>query len=655
MCGICGFLHVEGDPVDAGLGARMTELLRHRGPEGEGHLEVPGQPPPSVYLGHRRLKIIDLSDAARQPLANEDGTVWVTFNGEIYNFLSLREALERRGHRFRSHSDTETIVHAYEEFGDDAIARLDGMFALAIWDGRKRRLLLARDRSGKKPLYHAFDGRSFAFGSEIKALLACPWVRHEPNPERLGEYLLFGYVRAPETLYKGIQQLPPGCMLAVEGGAVRGPTRYWTLRRGITPETECIPADEAARRVRELLTQAVERRLLSDVPLGALLSGGLDSTIVVGIMSRLMRVPVRTFTVGFSDEPTYDERRYAAIAARAFGTQHTEFVVRTDAMSLMRRLLWHHDQPYGDSSAIPTFQVSRLARQHVTVVLNGDGGDEVFGGYERFWAALWAARMPGFVGGIGGAIARALPRDHGYFGVRRRLERFVARSGEPPLDRYLDWTSIFGTGAAAALLKPEVAAADGVAGVYAAIRAAYAGNGHRALLDQLLEVNFSTYLPDDLHVKVDRMSMANSLESRSPMLDTALVEFAATLPPGLKIRGGQLKYVLKRAFRDLVPPELLHRRKHGFGVPVDRWFRHELKDTARELLLEPDSRLRAYLEPEAVGRVFDEHARGTAAHGQRLWTLMNLELWLRMLEDGSLWKPMAEGSDGELEAVARAS
>jgi asparagine synthase (glutamine-hydrolysing) len=657
MCGICGFLHVQGAPVDVALGERMMELLRHRGPDGSGQLAVPGQPSgssPSLFLGHRRLKIIDLSEAARQPLSNEDGTIWIVFNGEIYNFPALRADLERRGHQFRSHSDTETIVHAYEEFGDACVARLDGQFAFALWDGRSRRLLLARDRSGKKPLYYTFDGRSFAFASEIKSLLVCPWVRQEVAVEHLGDYLLFGYVRAPGTLYQGILQLPPGSSLTVEDGTVRGPARYWTLRRGAAPDAEVLPAQEAARRVRELLTQAVEARLISDVPLGALLSGGLDSTIVVGIMSRLSKSPVRTFTVGFADDASYDERRFANIAARAFGTDHTEFVVRTDAMSLVRRLLWHHDQPYGDSSAIPTYQVSRMARRHVTVVLNGDGGDEVFGGYERFWAALWAARVPGFLGGLGSTLARALPRNDSYFGLRRRIERFVARSGEPPLDRYLDWTSIFDTGAATRLLRPEVAARGDVSGIYATLRGAYGGNGSRELLDQLLDINFMTYLPEDLHVKVDRMSMANSLEARSPMLDTSLVEFAATLRPDLKIRGGTLKYVLKLAFRDLVPPELLGRRKHGFGVPVDGWFRNELRSTALQMLLQPDSRIRRYLDQEAVRRLFDEHVRGTAAHGHRLWTLMNLELWCRMLEDGTLTKPMPEGVDGvEVEPAFR--
>src|SRR5262245_381371 len=658
MCGLCGFLHITGTPVDERVGERMMDLIRHRGPDGDGTLVVPdrvtgGAAPhagPSLLLGHRRLKIIDLSEAARQPLANEDRTIWVTFNGEIYNFPALRAALEAAGHRFRSHSDTETIVHAYEEYGDDFVRRLDGMFVFALWDGRRQRLILARDRSGKKPLFYAFDGRTFTFASEIKAMLACPWVTPEVAEEHLAEYLTFGCVRAPATLYRGIASLPPGTWLAVEAGKVGVPVRYWDLGAAFHSRAagkgSHVSIAEAAPRVRELLTRAVESRLVSDVPLGALLSGGLDSTIVVGLMSRLTSTPVRTFTIGFTDDPSFDERAYAAVAARAFRTEHTEFVVRADAASLLRRLLWHHDQPYGDSSAIPTYAVSRLARRAVTVVLNGDGGDEVFGGYERFHAALLAERTPRFVEDLGRFAARALPRDDGYYGVRRRLERFVAGSGEPPLDRYLGWVSVTDRDLVTRLLKPEVAARGDAATV---LRSFAAGTLPESapLLDRLLYMNFTTYLPDDLHVKVDRMSMANSLEARSPMLDTALVEYVASLPPEFKVRGGRLKILLREAFRDLVPPELLQRRKHGFGVPVDRWFAGELEGMARELLLDPASRTRRFLNDGVVRDMFDEHVRGLRSHGHRLWTLINLELWCRMLEDGSMSQPMPEETESD--------
>ena len=658
MCGICGFLHVQGRPLDEAAGHRMMDLLRHRGPDGSGSLVVPpdpARPGPSLFLGHRRLKIIDLSEAAHQPLPNEDRTVWVTFNGEIYNFRALRATLEGLGHRFHSHSDTETIVHAYEQYGDEFVRHLDGMFAFALWDARRRRLILARDRSGKKPLFHAFDGGTFTFASEIKALLACPWVACEVAEEHLAEYLSFGCVRAPFTLYRGIHSLPPGTWLAVEDGAPREPVRYWDLRDAVARPSAGPTRTEAAARVRELLTRAVESRLVSDVPLGALLSGGLDSTIVVGLMSRLSPTPVRTFTIGFSDDPSFDERPFAAAAARAFKTEHTEFVVRTDAAALLKRLLWHHDQPYGDSSAIPTYAVSRLARQQVTVVLNGDGGDEVFGGYERFHAALLAERTPRVIENLGRLAARALPRDDGYYGLRRRLERFVAGSGEPVVNRYLGWLAIFDRDLVSRLLRPEIAARGDAASVRAAVAAGAALPGDAPLLDRLLVLNFTTYLPDDLHVKVDRTSMANSLEARSPMLDTALVEYVGSLPPEFKVRGGRLKVLLREAFRDLVPSELLKRRKHGFGVPVDRWFAGELRELARELLLDPASRSRRYLREAVVRQLLDEHLRGARAHGHRLWTLINLELWCRMLEDGSLTQPMPEDAGSERAPAASAT
>ena len=397
MCGICGVLNLYGQPLDMAVGQRMMDLLWHRGPDDSGSLvlQTPAsQMSPAIFLGHCRLKIIDLSDAARQPLANEDETIWVVFNGEIYNFLDLRHELEQRGHVFRSRSDTETIVHAYEAFGDDFLTHLDGMFAFALWDGRGQRLILARDRSGKKPLFYTFDGTHLTFASEIKAILACPWVERHMAVEHLPELLTFGYVPTPRTLFHGIFQVPAASYMVVDRNGIKGPIRYWQLPFSPASNGHSPSAPQAAQRVRELLTQAVQRRLISDVPLGALLSGGLDSSIIVGLMSQLVREPVRTFTIGMADDSSFDERPYAEMAARHFKTDHTEFVVKTDAVALMEQLIWHHDQPFGDSSAIPTYLVSKLARQQVTVVLNGDGGDEVFAGYERFLGALVAQRVP---------------------------------------------------------------------------------------------------------------------------------------------------------------------------------------------------------------------------------------------------------------------
>jgi asparagine synthase (glutamine-hydrolysing) len=623
----------------------MTAVLRHRGPDGTGRLlrSADGVTrAASVFLGHCRLKIIDLSDAARQPLANEDGTVWVVFNGEIYNFAELRRDAEARGHVFRSRSDTETIVHGYEIFGDDVVQRLDGMFAFALWDARRQRLLLARDRTGKKPLFYRFDGQRITFASEIKAILACPWTAARVAVDRLPELLTFGYVHAPATLFEGVLQLPPASTITLDQHRLGPPRRYWHLTYHRRHDTDAMTTADAAGRVRELLADAVARRLVADVPLGALLSGGLDSSIVVSVMAQLRDDPVRTFTIGWLDDASFDERPYAALAARHFRTHHTEFVVRPDAVALMETLVWHHDHPFGDSSAIPTYLISQLARQHVTVALNGDGGDEVFGGYDRFLAALVADRLPPWLAPIGRAAAAWLPRHHGYYSARRRLERFFDGARGPTEHRFLGWLSVFDPAAVAALLRKELAALVDVNDVREPFMRS-AATGDSSLLHRLLHASFMTYLPDDLHTKMDRMSMAHALETRSPMLDTALVEFVASLPPSLKIRGPRLKYVLRRAFRDRLPPPLLARRKHGFSVPTGHWFRRQLRPYLDDTLLSPTARCRHYLDPRAVRRLVDEHAAGTHEHRHRLWLLLTLEIWLRLIEDGRLWRPGGAG------------
>jgi asparagine synthase (glutamine-hydrolysing) len=654
VCGICGFLNLQGQPVDEAVGQRMMDLLWHRGPDGSGQLRTQRSDhdaSPSVFLGHRRLKIIDLSEAAQQPIPNEDETIWVIFNGEIYNFRDLRRELEQRGHVFRSRSDTETIVHAYEAFGDDCVQRLDGMFAFALWDERRGRLLLARDRSGKKPLFYVFDGTRLTFGSEIKALLACPWIERRIAVEHIPELLTFGYVPTPRTLYRGILQVPPASYVVADRTGIKGPIRYWQLQFAHERDSHGLPTRRAARRVRELLIAGVARRLISDVPLGALLSGGLDSSIVVGLMSQLLKEPVRTFTIGLADDPSFDERPYAAIAAQYFKTDHTEFVVNPDTIALMEQVLWHHDQPFGDSSAIPTYLVSKLARQHVTVVLNGDGGDEVFGGYDRFLGALFAARTPKFLVPVGRALARCLPRQDGYYSVRRRLERFLEHSDASPEERFLGWISYFNFARLMPLLRHEVTALVDGQLLHAGIKCWNAEAETLPLLHRLLHLNFMTYLPDDLHVKMDRMSMANALETRSPMLDTALVEYAASLPPQLKIHRTQMKYVLRLAFRDLLPPALLRRKKHGFGVPLAQWFRHQLRSYVEETLLTPGARLRAYLNQDVIRTLFQEHVEGIRPHWDRLWVLLTFELWLRMLEDGTLWTPRRPEADATIDVT----
>jgi len=652
MCGICGFMNLQGEPVDTSVGQRMMDLLWHRGPDGGGQLAPEcgaSTVSPSVFLGHRRLKIIDLSEAARQPLSNEHGTVWVTFNGEIYNFQELRQELQGRGHTFRSCSDTETIVHAYEEFGDDCVQRLDGMFAFALWDSRRRRLMMARDRSGKKPLFYTFDGVRLTFASEIKALLSCPWIARCVAVENIPEFLTFGYVNAPRTLYRGIVQVPPASYVVVDREGLQGPFPYWQLNLAPGPKSDDISVWEAAGRVRQLLTEAVARRLISDVPLGALLSGGLDSSIVVGLMSQLLGEPVRTFTIGMADDLSFDERPYAAIAARYFKTEHTEFMVNADAIGLLERLLWHYDQPFGDPAAIPTYLVSKLARQQVTVVLNGDGGDEVFAGYDSFLGALMAGRIPHWLTPLGHAIVRCLPRRDGYYSVRRRLARFLEDAGASAEERFLSWITLFNAPQLMTLLRPEVMEQIDAELGPVSVGRYFAETKSLPLLHRLLYLNFMTFLPDDLHVKMDRMSMANALETRSPMLDTALVEFVAGLPPSLKIRRTRMKYILRLAFHDLLPAALLKRRKHGFGLPVAHWFRHQLRSYVDETLLSPHARLNAYLNQDVIRTLFEEHVNGVRQHWGRLWALLTFEVWLRMFEEGSLWAPCRAEPDAAID------
>ena len=609
----------------------MTAMLAHRGPEGEYQVAVEIPEGPTVRLGHRRLRVIDLSEAGRQPMANEDGSILVTFNGEIYNYRDLMRGLNARGHRFASKSDTEVIVHGYEEYGDEVVERLDGMFAFALWDTRRRHLLLARDRTGKKPLFYHFDlnGRRICFASEIKGLLVCPWVPRRFKEDGLPELLTYGYLAAPRTAFEGIMQLPPGSTLSLDPDRGQQVKRYWSVN--LVGDDTGPTLDEACIGVRDRLTAAVGKRLMSDVPLGAFLSGGIDSSIVVGLMTQLLDEPVRTFTVGFSDEPSYDERGPARAVSEHFGTDHTEYVLTPRPVELLEKLLWHHDQPYGDSSAIPTYLVSQLAKQEVTVALVGDGGDEVFAGYTRFLAADLAQRTPAVVQRLAGAGARLLPRGGGYFNVRKRLERFSAGVGETMEQRYLGWVSIFGTAEIGAVLNPDLQRAPDTP-TQRSFLELLAKDPRKPLIDRILEFNFETYLPEDLLVKVDRMSMAHALETRSPMLDTAVVEYAATLPAEFKIRGRTLKYVLKKSFEDLLPPWIAKRPKHGFGVPMDRWFQGELATVYRDTVLSSNALSSPYVDSAAALRLLEENLSGKRAHGARLWALLNLELWLRLIQ-----------------------
>jgi asparagine synthase (glutamine-hydrolysing) len=626
MCGIAGKLfHDPARSVDAGLLERMSAILAHRGPDDAGvHRDG------ATALVARRLAIQDLSAAGHQPMASADGRLWIAYNGEIYNFLVLRDELERQGVRFRSRSDTEVILALYARHGPACLQRLRGMFALAIWDRAERTLFAARDRLGKKPLFYYQDADRFVFASEPKAILQDPEVPVAPDPVALHHYLTYGYVPSPWSMFRGVRKLPPAHYLVLRDGRA-SLHRYWALRH--TPKrtgSEAALTDELLER----LGEAVRLRLISDVPVGALLSGGLDSSAVVALIRRITGGPVRTFSIGF-DRPDYDETRYARLVAQHLGTEHHEAVVKPDAVSGVPRLVWHYNEPFADSSALPSLALCEMARGFVTVALNGDGGDECFLGYDRYLGTALLDRLgwvPRPLLGLGCAAGRRLPRGAAKSLVHR-ARRFTEVLGLAPRDRYAAWMTCFGNADKRELYTPELAGALAATDSLALLDAAYAASDAPAFVERTAHADIQLYLPDDLLVKMDIASMAHSLEVRSPFLDHEVVEFAASLPLRLKLRGFTQKYVLRRAMRGLLPEPILRRPKMGFGVPIDHWFRHELREMAYDVLLDARARQRGYFRPEVVRRYLDEHVQGRANHHPRLWSLLVLEQWHRVFVD----------------------
>lgn len=624
MCGIAGFFTTDPSGSVAIIERQLGELM-HRGPDSSGSYIGAG-----AVIGQTRLSVIDLV-TGDPPIGNEDGSVGVAFNGELYNFRDLREELLGKGHELSTRGDTEVLAHLAEDLDPVDVARaLDGMFAFAVWDDRRSRLILGRDRFGKKPLYYWRDANDFVFASEIKALRLHPRVPHALNPKAISAYLTFGYVPTPESFFNGVRSVPPGSVLVVEPGQEPTIERYWEPRLPGASDVDVVdlPPKVAAEEVFSLLTDAVERRLVADVPIGAFLSGGVDSSTVVAIMARLVERPVRTFSIGFEDDEGYDERRYAGLVADRFGTEHTEFVVRPDAVELIERLVWHYDQPFGDSSAIPTFLLSQLTRQSVTVALSGDGGDELFAGYERFAAALFLqqyARLPKRVQTGARRLVEALPPSM-LGGRAGSLQRFVSRVELGLPDAFLSWLSYVTEERRADLLG------DGSAWAIEDYCRIWSASEGAELLARLLDLNVRTYLLDDLLPKIDRMSMAHGLEVRSPFLDHHLAEFALRLSPTLQVRRYSLKHVLKLAVADLLPEEIVKRRKRGFGVPLDRWFRRELRGYLDAMVLSPSARIRDHLRGEAIDAVVQEHLAGTRSHGHALWALLTLEVFLRREE-----------------------
>jgi asparagine synthase (glutamine-hydrolysing) len=655
MCGIVGMSGTEliDGAAARDLIARMLSVIEHRGPDGAGHYIEPG-----VAMGMRRLAVIDLA-TGRQPISNEDGSIWIVFNGEIYNYRELRILLLARGHKLRTRTDTETIAHLYEDEGERCVERLRGMFAFAIWDRRERRLFLARDRVGKKPLHYTLAGRTLVFGSEIKSLLQHPDVKREIDLQAISDFLSFGYVPDPATAFAGVCKLPPGHTLTFKDGLINV-RRYWDfdysdalnvgadlrvcpgldLHAGAGADTQVCPYDDMQTdrdtrglreddyigRLRELIAESVRLRLESDVPLGAFLSGGIDSSVVVAMMAREMKV--KTFSIGFSDAG-YDELRYARIAARHFGADHHEFVVTPDVCRLVEEIVWHHDEPFADVSSVPTYVVSKMAREHVTVALSGDGGDEVFGGYERYVVDLRRRRyerIPAFLRRALLRAGRVLPQ--GAYG-----KRFLRNIALEPAARYVDSVTYFDHDARLNLFSEDARRA--LAGYDPAERfeRIYAAPASRSRLDRLLYLDSKTYLPGDILVKVDRMSMANSLETRAPLLDHRLIEFARTIPASLKLRGTETKYIFKRAAAGLIPDEIINRPKQGFDVPIRRWFNHELREMLDDTLNDRRARERGDFNHQAILAILDEHRRGMRDHARPLWSLLVLELWRRAFID----------------------
>ena len=622
MCGIAGWIDPKGG-LDPSVIERQLDFLLHRGPDSYGiHRGSAG------VVGQTRLAVIDLV-TGDPPIANEDGSVGVALNGEIYNYRRLRKDLEQEGHRFATQGDTEVLAHLAESLDAVALARaLDGMFAFAVWKERSETLVLGRDPVGKKPLYYWTDGRRLVFASEIKALLVHPDVPAELDPSAIPAYLTFGYVPTPGTFFSGIRSVPPGHVLEVRAGSDPALTAYWEPRvpgaHAVSPLD--VSLDEAAAGTLDLLTAAVERRLIADVPLGAFLSGGIDSSAVVALMARGSASPVKTFTIGFEGAKGYDERPHARNIADRFKTDHTEFVVRPHAVDLVETLAETYDQPFGDSSAIPTYLLSELTRQHVTVALAGDGGDELFAGYERFRAALWAERFGSLPTParrmLRGAVGR-VPRT-AFRGRAGSLQRFAGAADLGLPDALATWVGLTSSTDREALGITSRESLEDYGRVWARSSGA-------APLHRLLHLNMQTYLVDDLLVKVDRASMAHALEVRAPFLDRSLIEFALRLPPELQMRGLTLKRVLKRALRGVLPNEVLDRRKRGFGVPLDSWFRTDLGSYVRSVLGR-SARVRGHVDGAGLDGVIARHEAGRADHGQLLWALLMLEVFLQKHE-----------------------
>jgi len=650
MCGICGEINFNTKGVKVETIQQMNKVLTHRGPDDEGMVFLQDdkfyevkKPLPTglkengfeVGLGHRRLSIIDLSSAAHQPMCNENGSVWIVYNGEIYNFHDLRKELIDKGHLFKSNSDTEVILHAYEEWGVECLNYFRGMFAFAIWDSNLRRLFLARDRLGKKPLVYFHQKSHFAFASEIKALLQVPGIKREVNAYAIHHYLTYQYIPSPGTIFQGIQKLPPAHYLLYDRKGNIKIERYWRLHFNSNAQTGIDP-QEVNDRIRKELEESVRLRLISDVPLGAFLSGGVDSSIIVGIMARLSRKPVKTFSIGF-EEMEFDEISYARMVSKHFSTEHHEFIVKPNAIEILPKLVWHYNEPFADSSAIPTYYVANMTKDYVKVVLTGDAGDENFAGYPRYLRSKWVALFTKIPERARKDLASWFLKMFSSLHVREdrlnRLADFINTLSFDQAKNYFEQIKIFNKKEKEDVYTEEFTKdSEGWDPLGFLLDKYDEGDGNN-LLDRLLYLDIHTYLPEDLLVKTDIATMANSLEARIPFLDHLFMEFAAGIPSHLKLRGFTTKLILKEAFSDLVPEAILKRKKMGFGVPISRWFRNELKDYIYEILLDRKTLNRGYFKREGIERLLNDHIASRYDHSARIWALLFLETWFRVFMD----------------------
>lgn len=625
MCGICGvYNYSSGEPVEQERLRSMLAVIRHRGPDGEGvYIDK------EVALGMRRLSIIDLA-GGMQPIFNEDGTVVVVFNGEIYNYRELREQLRRRGHVFRTASDTEVIVHLYEEFGENCVHELRGMFAFAVWDARRRRLFLARDRLGIKLLYYTQAGECLAFGSEIKAILQHPEVHASPNLEGLSDFLSLKYVPAPQTMFAGIHALPPGHVLTctADGVTVRS---YWDLsfaRDQLTEESEEAYAEQFV----ELLRESVRMRLMSDVPFGAFLSGGIDSSTIVAVMSQFLDEPVKTFSVGFEgDGEVFSELPYARLVAERYQTDHHEVIVRPqDLIGLAEKVVWHLDQPIADEAALANYMVAELASHHVKMVLTGEGGDELFAGYARYVGEQLSPvfqKIPVPVKSLALAVSNRIPGLH-----RPKIALYALCKSDEAV-RLANWFPLFNHDMKATLLSDGLKIALNGTSTDRLFAQYLARTDATDRLNRMLYVDTKLWLPDDLLARGDKMSMAASVEARVPFLDHKLVEFAACVPSHLKVNGLTRKYLLKKVSRAWLPAQVIDRRKKGFPIPISLWFRKEARSFVRDILSPSTIRKRGLFNPNCVEKLLDKHEAAFADHGSLLWGLVSVELWYRLFID----------------------